>query len=349
MLINIDEVKVNDRIRKDFGDIEELANDIKKNGLINPPTVTPEYELIAGERRLRACKHLGFQQIEVRIVSVRDEEHQLNMEISENENRKEFTYSERMDWSKRLGRIESIKARERQGKRTDLTSGKTLSDVRADDVVAEKSGFGSREQYRKAKFIDEHADEETIKKLDEEKISIHRAWTETKEKLEQAEKRAKQAESQAETERKERERLELENEELANVEPEIIEKEVIKEIIPEHVNAELEQLERVVESQRLAFDEAKRELESYRLRDANSYDEEEARKEIQKLNDEADKSVLRFKIKVDRFIEEVAITSFMEGAIASSSDPTRKKLQDSVDYLKSFTKKMETALKGRVE
>ena len=140
MLINIDEVKVNDRIRKDFGDIEELANDIKKNGLINPPTVTPEYELIAGERRLRACKHLGFQQIEVRIVSVRDEEHQLNMEISENENRKEFTYSERMDWSKRLGRIESIKARERQGKRTDLTSDKTLSDVRADDVVAEKSG-----------------------------------------------------------------------------------------------------------------------------------------------------------------------------------------------------------------
>src|SRR5699024_3746356 len=213
MLINIDEVKVNDRIRKDFGDIEELANDIKKNGLINPPTVTPEYELIAGERRLRACKHLGFQQIEVRIVSVRDEEHQLNMEISENENRKEFTYSERMDWSKRLGRIESIKARERQGKRTDLTSGKTLSDVRADDVVAEKSGFGSREQYRKAKFIDEHADEETIKKLDEDKISIHRAWTETKEKI-------KQAESQAENERKERERLE---EEFENQEPERVE------------------------------------------------------------------------------------------------------------------------------
>src|SRR5699024_8388232 len=76
------------------------------------------------------------------------------------------------------------------------------------------------EQYRKAKFIDEHADEETIKKLDEEKISIHRAWTETKEKLEQAEKRAKQAESQAENERKERERLEeeLENQEHERVE-----------------------------------------------------------------------------------------------------------------------------------
>src|SRR5699024_7333557 len=166
---------------------------------------------------------------------------------------------------------------------------------------------------------------------------------------EEAEKRAQQFEQQAETERKERERLERENEELANVEPEIIKEEIVKEVIPEHVNEEIEQLERVVESQRLAFDEAKRELESYRLRDANSYDEEEARKEIQKLNDEADKSVLRFKIKVDRLIEEVEITGFMEGAIASSSEPTRKKLQDSVDYLKSFTKKMESTLRGRVE
>src|SRR5699024_12124392 len=87
-----------------------------------------------------------------------------------------------------------------------------------------------------------------------------------------------------------------------------------EEVIPEHVSAELEQLERVVESQKIAFDEAKKELETYRLRDANSYDEEEARKEIQKLRDEADKSVLRFKIKVDRFIEEVAINSYMEGA-----------------------------------
>ena len=180
-------------------------------------------------------------------------------------------------------------------------------------------------------------------------ITTHKQFKEMEQAKNKAEQRAKQAESQAETERKERERLELENKELANVEPEIIEKEVIKEIIPEHVNAELEQLERVVESQKLAFDEAKRELETYRLRDANSYDEEEARKEIQKLSDEADKSVLRFKIKVDRFIEEVAITSFMEGAIASCSDPTRKKLQDSVDYLKSFTKKMESTLKGRVE
>lgn len=58
--------------------------------------------------------------------------------------------------------------------------------LRSDDAVAASTGFGSRERYRKAKFIDQHADEETIKKLDAEEISIHRAWKETKARLEAA-------------------------------------------------------------------------------------------------------------------------------------------------------------------
>ncbi|OAA87593.1 ParB N-terminal domain-containing protein [Clostridium ljungdahlii] len=54
MLVDIDKVIVDKRIRKDFGNITELAEDIKENGLINPPVVTPKFQLIAGERRLRA-------------------------------------------------------------------------------------------------------------------------------------------------------------------------------------------------------------------------------------------------------------------------------------------------------
>ncbi|HLR42506.1 MAG TPA: hypothetical protein VK067_04575 [Pseudogracilibacillus sp.] len=236
----------------------------------------------------------------------------------------------------------------------------SASNLNESDFEKYTSQIGNQKTFLLATMEDEQREQATekgiptdegYKSVDEatqKEIAEYRKNTdEAIQKAEQAERRAKQAESQAETERKERERLERENEELANREPEVITR--TEEIIPEHVSAELEQLERVVESQKLAFDEAKRELETYRLRDANSYDEEEARKEIQKLSDEADKSVLRFKIKVDRFIEEVAITSFMEGAIASCSDPTKKKLQDSVDYLKSFTKKMESTLRGRVE
>jgi len=182
LLISIEQVKVKDRIRKDFGNIEELANDIKENGLINPPVVTPEYELIAGERRLRACKHLGFKQIEVRVMTVKDYEHQLKLEISENENRKDFTFSERIEYARKLEEVEKIKAKERMnlGQKSDEGG-------RSDTIVADKSGFGSRDTLRKAKFISENADEELIKQLDEGKLSINKAYQTLKQQKEQLE------------------------------------------------------------------------------------------------------------------------------------------------------------------
>lgn len=95
MIVDIEKIIVKDRIRKDFGDIKELADDIKQNGLINPPVVNKEYELLAGERRLRACKLLGWSQIEVRMMDTRNEEHDFDVEVSENENRKDFSRTER--------------------------------------------------------------------------------------------------------------------------------------------------------------------------------------------------------------------------------------------------------------
>lgn len=51
----------------------------------------------------------------------------------------------------------------------------------AEDEAAKQAGIGSRRQYYKAKFIAENADEETIKQLDEEQISIHGAYIKLKE------------------------------------------------------------------------------------------------------------------------------------------------------------------------
>src|SRR5699024_7149178 len=97
-----------------------------------------------------------------------------------------------------------------------------------------------------------NAPEELKQKVYDGDITTNKQYQDEIKAREEAEKRAQQFEQQAETERKERERLERENEELANVEPEIIKEEIVKEVIPEHVNEEIEQLERVVESQRLA-------------------------------------------------------------------------------------------------
>lgn len=149
MLVDIDKIIVADRIRKDFGDIQELADDIKQNGLINPPVVNKEYELLAGERRLRACKSLGWSQIEVRMMDTRDAEHELNIEISENENRKEFSKSERVDYMKRLLRIEQAKAKERQDLGKKSSEGK-----RAKDATAEQFGMSRDTLNKELQIVD---------------------------------------------------------------------------------------------------------------------------------------------------------------------------------------------------
>ena len=69
--INIEKIKPNrHQPRTIFNEerLQELAQSIKENGLIEPivvvPSVAPgEYELIAGERRLRASKLAGFSEV----------------------------------------------------------------------------------------------------------------------------------------------------------------------------------------------------------------------------------------------------------------------------------------------
>lgn len=196
MLVNIEDIKVNDRIRKDFGNIQELADDIKENGLINPPVVTEGLELIAGERRLRAMKTLGYNQIEVRPMSVKDAEHALNLEISENETRKDFSKAERIDYARRLERVESLKAKERMelGGMQNFAQGECGT---SRNIVATKLGFGSGEQYRKEKFIVDNKESLTpddFADWDEGKLSTNKAFLKIKKKNDSLEEKIKELE-----------------------------------------------------------------------------------------------------------------------------------------------------------
>lgn len=188
MLIDIDKIVVGDRIRKDFGDIQELADDIKENGLINPPVVNKEYVLLAGERRLRACKSLGWPQIEVRMMDTRDAEHELNIEISENDVRKGFTKSERVDYIKRLLRIEQAKAAERQKAGTSASNNAEVG--RSDDATAKQFDM-SATTMRRELFIADNADmldPSDFADWDEGKLSTNKAYQRIKEAKARAER-----------------------------------------------------------------------------------------------------------------------------------------------------------------
>tara|TARA_B100001939_G_scaffold331279_1_gene329140 strand:- start:340 stop:1191 length:852 start_codon:yes stop_codon:yes gene_type:complete len=87
--------------------LEELANSIKKNGIIQPIAVRPsklnskKYEIIAGERRWLAAQRAGLHEIPVTILDLSDAE-SLEVAIVENVQRDDLNPIEEAKGYKRL-------------------------------------------------------------------------------------------------------------------------------------------------------------------------------------------------------------------------------------------------------
>ncbi len=105
MLVPVKDIKIKKRVRQDLGDLTNLKDSMKIYGLMNPITINRNYELIAGERRLQAAKALGWTNINANIIDNISEVEQLEMELEENNQRKEFTEDELMAGYRRLERL----------------------------------------------------------------------------------------------------------------------------------------------------------------------------------------------------------------------------------------------------
>lgn len=88
--LNINDIEPNrDQPRKDFDEtaLSELADSIAQHGLIQPivvkPTAQGRYSIIAGERRWRACRMAGLNEVP---VIIKDADDQTLMEIALIEN-----------------------------------------------------------------------------------------------------------------------------------------------------------------------------------------------------------------------------------------------------------------------
>ncbi len=105
MLVPIEKIKVKKRVRKDLGNLSDLKDSLRTYGLLNPITINSKYELIAGERRLTAAREIGWTNINANVVDNLTEIEQLEMEIEENNQRKEFTDEELLKGYMRLERL----------------------------------------------------------------------------------------------------------------------------------------------------------------------------------------------------------------------------------------------------
>ena len=105
----------------DDEDMEGLMESIKERGVITPAMVRKKedgrYEMISGHRRKRACERLGLPSMRCEVVNVSRDEAIILM-VDSNSQRSEIAPTDK-------GRAYKMKldAMNRQGKRTDLTSG----------------------------------------------------------------------------------------------------------------------------------------------------------------------------------------------------------------------------------
>lgn len=132
-----------DNPRKVIGDVDELADSIKANGILQNLTVVPmnddwtEFTVIIGHRRLAAAKQAGLTELPCAVVEMTEKE-QLSTMLTENMQRSDLTVYE-----------------EAKGCQLLLDLGDTIAEV------AEKTGFSESKIRRRVKLCE--LDEEAFK------------------------------------------------------------------------------------------------------------------------------------------------------------------------------------------
>lgn len=101
--IPMDKINISDlNVRKTdiYKDIDDLAENIRKNGLLQPILVVQErdsYQLLIGQRRYLAVKKLGWKEIPAMVLGKIDPIRATIMSMSENIHRKELPYRDMVE------------------------------------------------------------------------------------------------------------------------------------------------------------------------------------------------------------------------------------------------------------
>ena len=123
------------------GQLAELAESIKEFGVVTPIITRPKedgngYEVIAGQRRVRASQLAGIETIPAFVLPL-DRDRAIITLVDSNIQRENILPSERAFAYKM-----KLEAMKRQGFRTDLTSSQVGTKLRTDENIAQGFGVG---------------------------------------------------------------------------------------------------------------------------------------------------------------------------------------------------------------
>lgn len=340
--MNIDEIVIKDRIRKDpSAKIMDLINDIKKNGLINPITVNTDKVLLAGFRRYLACKAIGMKDIPVHMINTKDEEQDLLIEISENEAREGFSMTDRLDYARRLQRIESEKADQRKKSTLKQNTDTQNSAERSEkgetrDKVATKVGM-SHDTLRKAQKIEENKDlidAQDFADWDDGKLSTNKVYQQLKQKLSDAEDKADHMEEayRAAMDNLDREKAKLKKEQEK---PPVIQK---VEVVPDDYQAVKADLKDMQKKYNDMSEKWKEEAAKNKRLIEQKNDPEEKRAELLKSN------ATMFCAGVSNFLEKYGGYIWIMDCLDELDERERKGYLTAVNSILSWAQQIESNL-----
>lgn len=152
-------------------DMNALIESVKEFGILTPllarKTEQERYEIIAGHRRKLAAKKAGLTELPVILREMTRDEAIIAM-VDSNLHRERILPSERAFAYKM-----KLEARNRQGKRTDLTSTPVVSKLRTDEAIGLENG-DSKEQVRRYIRLT-YLSKELLQMVDEGRIAFRPA------------------------------------------------------------------------------------------------------------------------------------------------------------------------------
>lgn len=203
LFIELDLIKANPyQPRKEFdnSELNDLAESIKQKGIIQAITVRKiddgSYELISGERRLRASKLAGLEKIPAFVLDVSSKEDLLEIALIENIQRSDLNSLEVAEGYKRLIDECSLKQEEIAAKvgksRSAVANTLRLLTLPEEIKLSIKRGEISEGHARSILAMDNDVDKLLLwKRITSESLSVRKAEELTKKKKNKQDKREK--------------------------------------------------------------------------------------------------------------------------------------------------------------
>lgn len=180
---------------------------------------------------------------------------------------------------------------------------------------------------------------------------MERKAKEYEQKLKQRDEQNAQLQSQVEQAQRSEEIAKKQLEDAESREPEVIEKEIVKEVVPDQINKQLENLkndkklleqrEKELSDLKRRFKEREKQPETNKYeRDSNLTEEEQ----IASIRFQVETNLLALRDDANEFLDKAAHTPYREAAIARASQRTKNMMFDVVEEMEAWTRQMRNAL-----